>query len=211
MITNIHVRNVQRSRSGHTRMAKLTFEDLTGSAPAMLWPEEFAKMASLVKNDLIGFIKATLDRRRDPPELIVTRIIPLAQGPAELTRGVVVRLQKGLHQTEHLERLLRAVRIRPGNLDLYLEIVGLEQVRRAVYKAGASLRVRFDEGLLTDLEGAVGHGHVRLLGLRGTTAQVDAGTLAIASPPIRAATIPAPSASLDAELDDTTSEESDDF
>ena len=76
----------------------------------MLWPEEFAKMADFVKNDLIGFVKGTLDRRRDPPELIISRIIPLEQGPAELTRGVVVRLHKGTHQTEHLERLLRAVR-----------------------------------------------------------------------------------------------------
>ena len=144
-------------------MAKLTFEDLSGTTPAMLWPEEFAKMADLVKNDLIGFVKGTLDRRRDPAELIISRIIPLEQGPAELTRGVVVRLHKGLHQTEHLERLLRAVRIRPGNLDLYLEIVGLEQVRRAVYKAGASLRVRYDDRLIPDLEAAVGPGHVRLL------------------------------------------------
>ena len=107
-------------------MAKLTFEDLSGTTPAMLWPEEFAKMGDLVKNDLIGWVKGTIDRRRDPAELVVSRIIPLEQGPAELTRGVIVRLHKGLHQTEHLERLLRAVRIRPGNLDLFLEIIGLE-------------------------------------------------------------------------------------
>ena len=66
MIANVQVRNVQKSRSGLTRMAKLTFEDLTGSTPAMLWPEEFAKLGELVKNDLIGFVKGTLDRRREP-------------------------------------------------------------------------------------------------------------------------------------------------
>ena len=182
MITNVQVRNVQKSRSGLTRMAKLTFEDLSGTTPAMLWPEEFAKMADLVKNDLIGFVKGTLDRRRDPPELIVSRIIPLEQGPAELTRGVIVRLHKGLHQTEHLERLLRAVRVRPGNLDLYLEIVGLEQVRRAIYKAGASLRIRYDDRLVPDLEDAVGPGFVRLLGQRGATARIDGGTAAASTP-----------------------------
>ena len=76
MITNVQLKNVQKSRSGLTRMAKLTFEDLSGTTPAMLWPEEFAKMADLVKNDQIVFVKGTLDRRRDPPELIVSRIIP---------------------------------------------------------------------------------------------------------------------------------------
>src|SRR5262249_50675530 len=150
------LRNVQKSRSGLTRMAKFTFEDLSGSTAAMLWPEEFAKMADMVKNDQIVFVRGTLDRRRDPPELIVSRIMSLEQGRSELARGVVVRLHKGLHQAEHLERLLRAVRIRPGNLELYLEIIGLEHIRRAVYKAGASLRVRYDDRLVPELENAVG-------------------------------------------------------
>jgi len=191
-------------------MAKLTVEDLSGSTPAMLWPEEFAKMTDLVKNDLIGFIKGTLDRRRDPPELVVSRIIPLLQGPAELTRGVVVRLHKGRHQTEHLERLLRAVRIRPGNLELYLEIVGLEQVRRAIYKAGASLRVRYDDRLIPDLEHAVGAGQVRLVGQRGATARLDSGSPTTVSP------LPTPQTSLarptspEAELDDSPPDDSDD-
>jgi DNA polymerase III subunit alpha len=211
MITNVKERNVQKSRSGLTRMAKLTFEDLSGTAPAMLWPEEFAKMADLVKNDKIVFIKGMLDRRRDPPELIVSRIIPLEQGPAELTRGVIVRLHKGLHQTEHLERLLRAIRVRPGNLDLYLEIVGLEQVRRAIYKAGASLRIRYDDRLVLDLEDAVGLGFVRLLGQRGTTARIDGGTAAASSPRSQAGTVSTPLPSPDDELDDTQPDDLDDL
>jgi DNA polymerase-3 subunit alpha len=209
MITNVQVRNVQKSRSGHTRMAKLAVEDLSGTTPAMLWPEEFARMSDLVKNDLIGFIKGTVDRRRDPAELVVSRIIPLEQGPAELTRGVVVRLHKGLHQTDHLERLLRAVRIRPGNLDLILEIVGLELVRRAIYKAGASLRVRYDDRLIPDLEGAVGVGQVRLLGHGGATTRVDSVSALAASPCVTTpAGTPLPPVP-DTELDDSPYEQSD--
>ncbi len=173
MITNVMVRNVQKSRSGLTRMAKFTFEDLSGTVPAMLWPEEYAKNEALVKNDQIVFVKGTLDRRRDPAELIVSRIIPLERGPAELSRGVVVRLYKGQHQIDDLQKLLRQVRIRPGNLDLYLEIVGLAGIRRAIYKAGAALKVCHDDRLLSDLEGAVGPGNVRLLGQRGATARVE--------------------------------------
>jgi DNA polymerase-3 subunit alpha len=172
MLRNIQIRNVQKSRSGLTRMAKLTVEDLTGSTPAMLWPEEFDKSADLVKNDDIVFVKGTLSRQREPAELIISRIIPLANGPAELTKGVVIRLSKGLHQPEHLEKLLRAIRIRPGGLELYLEIVGLENVRRAIFRAGSSLRIRHDEKLIADLEIAVGEGNVRLLGQRGTTTRV---------------------------------------
>ena len=53
MIVNFQVKNVQKSRSGLTRMAKLAFEDLSGSVPAMLWPEEFASNEALLKDDLI--------------------------------------------------------------------------------------------------------------------------------------------------------------
>jgi DNA polymerase-3 subunit alpha len=154
-------------------MCKLTFEDTTGTISAMMWPDEFAKLAPLVKSESIGWIKGNIDRRRDPPEVVISRIIPLEQGPTELTRGVIVQLQKGVHDTEHLERLLRVVRVHPGNLDLFLEIVGLEQIRRAIYRAGSSMRIRYDDHLVGDLEQAVGAGQVRLLGQRGATARLD--------------------------------------
>jgi DNA polymerase-3 subunit alpha len=204
MITNIKERNVQKSRSGLTRMAKLTFEDLSGATPAMLWPEEFAKMAEFVKDDRIVFVKGTLDHRRDPAELVISRIIPFEQGPSELARGVIVRLHKGIHQSEHLERLLRLVRVRPGNLDLYLEIVGLDTVRRAIYRAGPSLSIRYEEALIANLEAVVGPGNVRLRGLRGATARVDGGS----TPAVPPRTAPAPpqvalASESDTELDES--------
>ncbi len=170
MITGVVLRSVQKSRSGLTRMAKLTFEDLSGTTPAMLWPEDFAKNEALVRDDALCFVKGTISRQRDPAEVIVNRIIPLDRAAAELAKGVVVRLHKGLQQAADLERLQRLVRQRPGNLDLFLELVGLERVRRVVFKAGPGLRLRHDDRLLAELEGVVGAGNVRLLGQAGLTA-----------------------------------------
>src|SRR5262249_52025766 len=149
---------------GLTRMAKFSFEDVSGSVPAMLWPEEYAKHEAMVKDDLIGFVKATIDRRREPAELIVTKITSIERAPAEFARGVIVRLRKGVQEAPDLDRLLRMLRVRPGNLDLYLEITGVGRVRRAVYKAGSDYKIKYDDRLLSDLEGVVGAGHVRLLG-----------------------------------------------
>jgi DNA polymerase III subunit alpha len=174
MITSIQVRNVQKSRSGLTRMAKLTFEDLSGSTPAMLWPEEYAKFEEKVKDDRVVFVKGSLDRRRDPAELVITRIIPIDQAAAELSRGVVVTLRKGVHEVEQVERLHRLVRTRPGGLDLYLEFMGVQRVRRALYKAGSAMKLRHDDQLLAALEAAVGPGNVRLLGPGRITASVSA-------------------------------------
>jgi len=211
MIANVQTRNVQKSRSGLTRMCKLSFEDLSGTISAMLWPDEYAKMAPLIKSESIGWIKGNIDRRRDPPEVVISRIIPLEQGPAELTRGVIVQLQTGIHETEHLERLLRAVRVHPGNLELFFEIVGLEQVRRAIFKAGSSMRIRYDERLVPDLEAAAGLGHVRLLGQRGATARLD-GSLPSSQSPQKEDSTPAQTAIVaDADLDDSTTDDADDL
>jgi len=174
MITAVQVRNVQKSRSGLTRMAKFTFEDLSGSTAAMLWPEEYAKFGDAIKDDAIGFIKGTVDRRREPAEVVVSRFIPIENADAELAKGVIVTLHKGVQQQEDLERLLRIVRVRPGNLDLYLEIFGIQNVRRVIYRAGASLKVRFDDRMVAEMGQVVGPGNVRLLGARGATSRAEA-------------------------------------
>ena len=150
-------------------MAKFTFEDLSGATAAMMWPSEFSKFETILKEDFIGFARGTLNRSREPAEFVISKVIPLERGAAELSKGLIVRLHKGSTQPTDVERLLRTVRAYPGNLDLYLEILGLAKVRRAIYKAGASLKIRHDERLLADLESGFGIDNVRLLGHRGTT------------------------------------------
>ena len=169
MIAGVTVRNVQKSRSGLTRMAKLAFEDLSGSTPAMLWPEEFAKNEAILKNDAVVFVKGKISRVRDPAEVIIERVIPIESAAGELSRAVVVRLHKGVVGRDDFEKLHRQMKKREGNLDVYLELIGLEGVRRAIYKAGQGLKIRHDDKLVADFESAVGAGNVRLLGQGGST------------------------------------------
>jgi DNA polymerase-3 subunit alpha len=187
MISGLALRNVSKSRSGLTRMAKFTFEDLSGASPAMLWPEEFAKFEPLVKDDAVVFLKGSMNRTREPAELVVNKVILLENATAELTRGVVVTLRKGVHQYEQIERLHRLVRVRPGNLDLYLEVTGVGRIRRAVFRAGAGMRLRHDEDLLRELESAVGAGNVRLMGQRGSTARPDRSAPKVEQVPVAVA------------------------
>ena len=174
MVGGLQVKNVQKSRDGGTRMGKMTFEDLSGAMPAMLWPSDFSKYESMLTEDFIGFVKGTISRRSEPPELIVTRVIPLEKGPTELSKGLIVRLHKLSTKPNDLERLLRTVRAYPGNLDLYLEVLGVEKVRRAIYKAGANLKIRHDERMLNDLEIAFGADNIRLIGNRGSAGRDSA-------------------------------------
>lgn len=174
MISGLTVRNVSKSRSGLTRMGKFSFEDLSGSVPAMLWPEEFAKFESVLEDDRVCFVKGTLDRRREPAELIVNRVIPIEKAEGELARALVVTLRKGVHQPPELERLHRQLRNRPGNLDIYFEITGLEGLKRAIYRVGTSQRVRHDDHLLGELEATIGPGNVRWVGRGGSSTRPTA-------------------------------------
>ena len=115
--------------------------------------------------------KETLNRQREPAELLISKVIPLENGPAELSKGVVVRLHKGSTQATDVERLLRTIRNYPGNLDLYLEIFGLAKIKRAIYKAGANLKIRHDDQLLREIEGAFGFDNVRVIGHRGSASR----------------------------------------
>jgi len=182
MIVGLQVKNVQKSRDGLTRMGKMVFEDLSGSTPAMMWPSEFAKHEGIIKDDMIAFVRGTLNRSRDPAELVISRVIPLERGPAELSRGLLVTLHKGSTQPVDVDRILRTIRAYPGNLDLYFEVLGLAKVRRAIYKAGANLKIRHDDRMLADLETALGVDNVRLIGHRGTAGRDEAGTRSAPSP-----------------------------
>jgi DNA polymerase-3 subunit alpha len=172
LITNIQMRSVQKSRSGATRMAKFDVEDLSGSIKGMLWPEDFLKFESILKDDMIGFFKGTLSRQRDPAELVVNRVIPLERAAAELSRGVVLTLRKGLHAGETLDQVHRLMSQCSGNLDVFFEVLGLDGFRRVIFRGSPQLRIRHDDRLQRCLEEAVGDGNVRWVGPQGATAVV---------------------------------------
>jgi len=167
IISGVKTRNVQKkTRSGLTRMAKFHFEDLTGSIPGMLWPEEYAKHQDLVVDDQIGFIKGVISRQRDL-EVIVQRVIPIERAAAELAQGLILTLRKGRHDEAEVDRLSQALEHYHGNLDVYFEVLDLVENGRVLFRAGSSWKARHDERLLDALEAAVGPGNVKLLGRQG--------------------------------------------
>ncbi len=164
MIGTLKFRNVSKSRSGLTRMAKFRFEDLTGSIDAMLWPEDFAKNEELVQEDRIVFLRGSIDRSREPAELVVTKIIPIEEGPAELARGVILRISKNRHQPRMIGQLASTVLRFGGTLDLFLEVTGIPGYTRIVYRACNQLKVRADSVFVDNVERLLGRGQVEFIG-----------------------------------------------
>ena len=147
----------------------------------MLWPEEFASYEELIKNDLIGFVAGHARPPSRPGRAgRLARSSRWNRGRPSSSRGVVVTLRKGVTQDDRSSASPPGPR-RPGNLDVYLEILGLRRVAAGDLQGRRSYKIRHDDRLVSDLEAAVGAGNVRLLGRAARP---------LASPP----TAPAPSA-----------------
>ena len=169
LMSEVQVRNVSKSRSGLTRMGKLRFEDLTGSINAMLWPEDFAKNEALILEDAVVFVAGTVDRRRDPAELIISRVMPVELAEASLARGLVLSFDGKTTEERHLRLVQEALQGYPGSLEIYFEMLQFGGTNRAIYKAGPSIKVKYDAALIARLRQLLGAESVRVLGPGGIT------------------------------------------
>ncbi len=169
LLTEIEYRNVSRSRSGLTRMAKLRFEDLTGSVQSMLWPEDLLKNQDLLVEDSVVFVIGTVDSRRDPSELIISRILPIDQAESVLARGLVLSFDARGTEERHLRLVGEAIRTFPGGLEVFFEMLGFGSCDRAIYKAGPMVKARYDVELISRLRQLLGDHGVRVLGNGGIT------------------------------------------
>lgn len=183
LLTEIEFRNVSRSRSGLTRMAKLRFEDLTGSIQAMLWPEDLLKNQDLLVEDSVVFVSGTIDSRRDPAELIISKILPVDKAEATLARGLVLSFDAQSTEERHLRLVGEAIRSFPGSLEVYFEVMRFGACERAIYKAGSMVKARYDTELIARLRQLLGEHSVRVLGTGGITRSLAATESSVSTSP----------------------------
>jgi DNA polymerase-3 subunit alpha len=168
MVTRVQVRRTRRGQTAGERMASLGLEDHTGKIEAVVFPEAFAKLEPLLREDGILFVRGKVDRRREEPSLIVSHAIPLEEAPLKLTRQVRITLRgaesaaadeaaatKLRDELERLRELLDAERRRPngGSADVVFEIPVGEWLVRT--RSGGR-RVPLHPGLAERIEGVLG-------------------------------------------------------
>lgn len=148
------------SRNGNNRMAKFTFEDLTGHTQCVIFPDDLAKHSEFVVDDYVCFVVGRLnsDSGRDQLEPIVTRIVPIEKAAEQFSTAVIVSVQSDLHTRFHFEKLRDLFRQHPGNAETFLELARGE---------GETIHMRCEctvaptRELIAEAEGIVGRGRVR--------------------------------------------------
>ncbi len=82
----------QRVTRGGKKMAIVAIDDGTGAIDSFAFPEAYAIASPLIEEDRIVFIQGKIDRRREEPNLIIDKIVPVEQAAERLTKSVEIAL-----------------------------------------------------------------------------------------------------------------------
>jgi DNA polymerase-3 subunit alpha len=176
ILTKVRFQNTKKARNGNTRYARCRLEDLTGSVECVMWPDDFVRYKDEFREDRVCLVKGTVERSREEPGLILTRIFSIEQARQELTKWVRLTLSAGAHSLDMVEQLVGLLRRTPGGCPVFLEIRD-SAGKRCRLKAGEGFRVNPNSLPLAELEMLLGPGRVDFYaqgngnGRNGTTGQ----------------------------------------
>jgi DNA polymerase-3 subunit alpha len=160
MLTEVRFMNTKKARNGNSRYARCKIEDFTGSAQCVMWPDDYVRFKDLIAEDRIVFVCGAVERNRDEPGLVLTRVLSLEQGKRERTTGLVLVLDLNQHSPGILDTVAGVLRRAPGSVPVFLH------VRDAAgkflrLKSSDEFRINPDTLGKTDLETILGQGRVQ--------------------------------------------------
>jgi DNA polymerase-3 subunit alpha len=163
MLTQVRFQNTKKARNGNTRYARFKLEDFTGAVECVLWPEDFARYKEEVQEDRVCFVKAAVERSREEPGLIISRILSIEQAQRELTKGLVLWLSSSAHGPREIDALARVLQRTPGSCPVYLDVRDAAG-KRALLKVSDQFRINPATLALEELEAILGPGRVKFSG-----------------------------------------------
>jgi DNA polymerase-3 subunit alpha len=159
-------------RNAGAKMAVFDLEDLAGTVSSVIFPREYQTFQDLVQPDRVVFVRGTVDRQREEPQVRISEVLDLADGRRRFSKAVVIRLYESALSDELLLALREALAAHPGPLPLYLELEN-ESGSRTLIRTGDHFNVSMDAAFQKDLDNLLGDGHVVLAATgRGHTVKI---------------------------------------
>lgn len=122
MISDLRITHARKSRSGNTKMARFKLCDLEDCIECLIFPDDYLIYQECIKEERIAFVRGTLDRSREVPVLIATKILTYEQAAREWTRAVLLRLSLRHHSPYVLDEIRNILQRSPGRCPVYLEL-----------------------------------------------------------------------------------------
>jgi DNA polymerase III alpha subunit len=124
-----------------------------------MWPDDFIRCKDEFQDDRVCIVKGIVERTREEPGLVLSRILSVPQAKQELTKWLRLSLNLEVHNPDAIEQLARVLQGSPGSCPVYLDIRDAAG-RRCRLKAGESYRVNPWTHLTAELEMILGPGRV---------------------------------------------------
>jgi DNA polymerase-3 subunit alpha len=150
-----------KTRKGD-RMAVFMLDDVAGSVEVVVFPEAFAKHASLIDADAMLLVRGKLEKDEESARLVATELLPMAALVERTTREVAIRLKASLNTRPTFEALAELLSRHRGDRRVYLEVDVKAADGPLRVRADVAQRVRPTEKLVAEVEQLCGTGSVVL-------------------------------------------------
>ncbi len=159
MLSQVRYMNTKKARNGNSRYCRFKLEDFTGSAECVMWPDDYLRHKDLIGEDRICFVVAAVERTREEPGLVISRVLTVEQAQRERTTGLVLDLSLELHGPGHVEALARALQRSRGSCPVFLYVRDAAG-KQLKLKAGDDFRVNPATLVKSELDDILGPGRV---------------------------------------------------
>src|SRR5262249_10534266 len=122
MLSQVRYRNTQKARNGNSRFLRCKAEDMTGAVECLMWPDDLVRHKDEVQEERPVVVKGVVDRARDEPTLVLSRILSVEQARKELARGLYLLLKVGVHRPSCLDALAAVLARTPGSCPVYVTV-----------------------------------------------------------------------------------------
>ncbi len=115
------------SRNGNSKYVNFDLEDSTGVVRCILWPDDYANVGEKVVSDNVVLVKGRVDSRGREPNIIVNRLLTMADAEKEFTTLVSLLIRKGLHTADDMKRVRDILNRYPGKVQVQVVVETIEE------------------------------------------------------------------------------------
>lgn len=165
-ISDASVKTLQSGRNKGSRMATFKIDDGSGETlAAVIFSDAYSEFAGLVTDDRLVLLKGRIDHKREEPQVVVSKIIPVDEADAKLAAGVEVSLSSAGTGEDVLNGVAGILKRHPGRLPVRFRVntPGL----KVILEAGSEYRVAALGELVRECDELLGEGHVHFAGGNG--------------------------------------------
>ena len=152
-----------KGRSAGQPMAMFRVHGLGGGCNAVAFPRTFARYRELLREDQVALFRATVDKSRDEPSLLIDAVLDLHDPAIAADRRLLleVALDSPAAQQARLDALRELFARHPGPTEVFL-VVHEDEERRSTWRLGDRSRVAVNVELVRALDQILGDGRMHL-------------------------------------------------